>query len=81
MRQLLLSSCPVMLWVITAAHLCMLLLAFRRYGRTKEPLYLLSALVILGLFYDALILSLGTVLKVGAHLRRSAASASCSTGR
>ncbi len=68
MRQVLLSSCPVMLWIIAAAHLCMLLLAFRRFARTKEPLYLLSALVILGLFYDALILSLGTVLREGSTL-------------
>ena len=68
MRQILLASCPVMLWVIAALHLLFLLLAFRGWKRTKEPLYLLTALVVLGLFYDALILALGTVLKEGAAL-------------
>lgn len=68
MRELLLNSCPVMLWVIAAIHLLFLLLAFRGWKRTKEPLYLLTALVVLGLFYDALILACGTVLREGALL-------------
>ncbi len=68
MRDLLLASCPVMLWVITAIHLLFMLLAWRGWKRTKEPLYLLTALVVLGLFYDALILACGTVLHEGAAL-------------
>ena len=68
MRELLLASCPVMLWVIAAIHLLFILLAWRGWKRTKEPLYLLTALVVLGLFYDALILACGTVLREGALL-------------
>ena len=68
MRDLLLASCPVMTWVIAAIHLVLMLLAFRGWKRTKEPLYLLTALVVLGLFYDALILACGGVLKEGALL-------------
>ena len=68
MRDFLLASCPVMLWVIAAIHLLFMLLAWRGWKRTKEPLYLLTALVVLGLFYDALILACGTVLKEGAPL-------------
>ena len=68
MRHLLLASCPVMLWVIAAVHLLLMLLSFRGYARTKKPLYLLTGLVVLGLFYDALILALGTVLPEGRAL-------------
>ena len=68
MRDLLLASCPVMTWVIAAIHLALMLLAFRGWKRTKEPLYLLTGLVVLGLFYDALILACGGVLKEGALL-------------
>ena len=68
MISMLLASCPVMLWVIAAIHLLFILLAWRGWKRTKEPLYLLTALVVLGLFYDALILACGTVLREGALL-------------
>ena len=68
MRQILLASCPAMLWVVAALHLLFLLLAFRGWKRTGETLYLLTALVVLGLFYDALILALGTLLREGAAL-------------
>ena len=69
MRRLLLTACPVLLWVITAFQLTMVICLFRRYGRTKNMLYLLSGLVCVGLFYDSLILSLGTVLSEGAFLK------------
>lgn len=65
MKEALLASCPIAVWVITALQALFMLLAFRGWRRTKEPLYLLTALVALGLFYDALILSLGTVLQAG----------------
>lgn len=69
MRELLLSSCPVMLWVITAIHLLLMILCFRGYARSKNLLFLFSGLIVFGLFYDALILSLGGVLQDGALLR------------
>ena len=65
MREVLLACCPVLVWVITALQGLFMLLAFRGWKRTKKPLYLLTALVVLGLFYDALILSLGTVMSGG----------------
>ena len=61
MRDALLASCPLLVWIITAVQALLMLLAFRGWKRAKEPLYLLTALVALGLFYDALILSLGTL--------------------
>lgn len=69
MHEFLLSICPVMLWVITAFQLFMLLRFFKKYGETKNTLFLLSGLVCVGLFYDALILSLGSVLPEGGFLK------------
>ncbi len=68
MRDILLASCPVLVWIITALEALFTVLAFRGWKRTKAPLYLMTALVAAGLFYDALILSLGTVMLGGAAL-------------
>ena len=69
MRAFLLSACPALVWVVTALQLLFMILALRSYRTEKEPLFLLTALVALGLFYDALILSLGGVMGDGAPLR------------
>ena len=69
MRSFLLSACPVLVWIITLIHLVFLVVAFRQYARMKKPLFLLSGLIVLGLFYDALILSLGSILPDGTLLR------------
>lgn len=69
MRQFLLTSCPVLLWVIAIFQLVMLVSFFKQYGKTKNMLFLLSGLVACGLFYDSLILSLGTVLPEGGLLK------------
>lgn len=68
MKELLTASCPVAVWIITALEALFVILALRGWFRKKEPLYLLTALVAFGLFYDALILSLGTVLPGGPTL-------------
>ena len=68
MREALLAACPILVWVITAIQALIMILAFRGWAKKKEPLYLLTALVALGLFYDALILSLGTLLPGGPAL-------------
>lgn len=65
MREIILTYFPTAVWVITALQGLIMLLAFGGWARKKEPLYLLTALITLGLFYDALILSLGTVLPDG----------------
>ena len=68
MKEFLYASCPIAVWIITALEALFVILAFRGWARKKEPLYLLTALVAFGLFYDALILSLGTVLPGGPTL-------------
>ncbi|MGM9632634.1 MAG: hypothetical protein ACI3XL_06050 [Eubacteriales bacterium] len=68
MRDLLLASSPLMLWVITGIHVVFLTVMFLNFAKTKNVLMLLSALITCGLFYDALILSMGSVLPEGAAL-------------
>ena len=65
MRDALLASCPILVWLITAIQALLMILAFVGWKQKREPLYLLTALVALGLFYDALILSLGTLMQGG----------------
>ena len=65
MKAFLQASCPIMLWVITLIHVGFLALIFRRYTKGKNILHLLSGAITVGLFYDALILALGTVLREG----------------
>lgn len=65
MKTFLQASCPIMLWVITLIHVGFLALIFRRYTKGKNILHLLSGAITVGLFYDALILALGTVLREG----------------
>lgn len=65
MRQLLLASSPAMLWVITGIHVLFLVMMFRRYAKTKNILLLFSGLITCGLFYDALMLAMGSILPEG----------------
>lgn len=69
MHQFLLTICPVFLWIFAAFQLFMLLRFFKKYSETKNMLFLLSGLVACGLFYDSLILALGTVLPEGGFLK------------
>ena len=62
MREFLLRICPVALWVIAAIELVILLAAAKGSDKGKKPLHLLTALVCFGLFYDALIIALGSTL-------------------
>ena len=66
MRDFLLRICPIALWVIAAIELAIMLLALKGSGKGKKPLHLLTALVCFGLFYDALIIALGSFLGEGA---------------
>ena len=68
MQAILAASCPVMLWVITAINAAFMVLLGLRYAKTKNILFLLSGLITLGLFYDALILALGSFMQEGAVL-------------
>ena len=69
MRSLLLFLMPYALWGMTLVHGVLLAVFLRKYKATKNILFLLSGLVTAGLFYDALILSLGTVLYRGPLLQ------------
>ena len=68
MFELLAPSCPAMLWVITIAELVFTALLFTRYAKSKNLIFLLSALICVGLTYDALILALGSVMPEGGVL-------------
>lgn len=69
MRNVLLSSMPILLWVMTLVNLLffVLLLRMDKRGGDRQPL--LMAGVSFGLFYDALILALGTVVPAGGLLK------------
>ncbi len=68
MRHILFASCVPMLWVITLADVVFTVLLFSRYSKSKNLLYLLSALICVGLSYDALILALGSFWSEGVLL-------------
>ena len=65
MREFLLRICPVAIWVVAAIELAIMLLALKGSDKGKKPLHLLTALVCFGLFYDALIIALGSSLGEG----------------
>lgn len=62
MVDILMASCPIALWIITVINLAFTVLLFKKYANTKNILFLLSGLITTGLFYDAAILALGTVM-------------------
>ena len=66
MRAFLIGVCPVAIWVIAAIELAIMLLALKGSEKGKKLLHLLTGLVCFGLFYDALIIALGSALGEGA---------------
>ena len=68
MVDFLMASCPIALWIITAVNLAFTALLLTKFRQSKNKIYLLSCLLTIGLFYDAAILALGTVMKEGALL-------------
>ena len=66
MRDFFLSVCPAAIWIIAAIELLIMLLALKGSGKGKKMLHLLTGLVCFGLFYDALIIALGSYLGEGA---------------
>ncbi len=66
MREFLIGVCPVAIWVIAAIELAIMLLALKGSGKGRKLLHLLTGLVCFGLFYDALIIALGSALGEGA---------------
>ena len=68
MRDFLFASCGIALWIITAIHILFMALIFSKYKRTKEKIYILTFDIAFGLFYDAFVLALGTILPAGTLL-------------
>lgn len=66
MREFFLRVCPAAIWLIAAAELAIMILALKEGLKGKKPLHLLTGLVCFGLFYDALIIALGSALGEGA---------------
>ena len=68
MRDFLMASCVPALWIISAFHIVFMVLLFRKFAATKNILFLLSGILTFGLFDDAAILALGSVMQEGALL-------------
>ena len=68
MRDFLFASCPAALWIITAIHVAFMVLLFKKYRETKQKIFILTFDIAFGLFYDAFVLALGTVLPAGGLL-------------
>lgn len=66
MRSFFLTTAPVLVWVFTAAEILLGILSFRS---KKRPLNLLCGALCCGLAFDALIISLGTILEAGPFLQ------------
>ena len=68
MLDFLFASCPIMLWVITVIELVFTVLLFTRFVKAKNPIFLLSGLICVGLTYDALVLAFGSFMAEGTAL-------------
>lgn len=68
MRTFLMASCIPALWVISAIHVVFMVLTFFRYRKTKNVLFLLTGILTFGLFYDAFVLALGSIMREGVLL-------------
>lgn len=68
MRDFLFASCGAALWIITAVHVVFMALLFSQYRKTKQTIFILTFDIAFGLFYDAFVLALGTVLPAGGLL-------------
>lgn len=66
MHDFLVSILPVSLFVITGIQLLFVILSVSAYQKSREILFLLTALVAVGLTYDSLMLALGGVISEGA---------------
>ena len=68
MREFLFATCPAALWIITAIHVVFMALIFSKYKKTRQKILILTFDIAFGLFYDAFVLALGTLLPAGGLL-------------
>ena len=70
MRNLLITSMPVILWIMTVLDAVSIRTMFSYYLQNrKNKMPLLVGIICIGLFYDSLILALGALLQPGAFLK------------
>ena len=65
MREFFMTSCPIGIWAITVLEFVLICLFFKRYKTDKRPIVLCMTFITIGLFIDALFISLGTLLPIG----------------
>ncbi|MBO4679392.1 MAG: hypothetical protein J5626_06950 [Lachnospiraceae bacterium] len=65
MRELLISICPVTIWVIAAGETAIAVALFLLAKRRKQTGAILGGLITVGLIIDAMIMGLGTILPSG----------------
>ncbi|MBO4358860.1 MAG: hypothetical protein J5796_03565 [Erysipelotrichaceae bacterium] len=68
MRQILIDTMAPVLWIMAILELVSIAAMFLQYRKKKDPVPLLTGIICVGLFYDALILALGSVLPFGSLL-------------
>ena len=71
MRDFLLSSAPVGIWVLAILEAVIFALLLKQYLEHKKPIALCMSLVCFGLVYDALIIAIGAILPNGLFLALS----------
>ena len=59
MRDFLIASAPVMIWVLTIAEIMIFILLLKIYCEKKNKMPLFMALVCIGLVYDAFVIAVG----------------------
>ena len=70
MRALLLLICPVALFFFAGFHLVFSVYLLKEAVKYKDKTVLYTGLITLGLFYDALMLALGSILKPGSRFEK-----------
>lgn len=69
MRKLLIDTMAPVLWIMAVLELISVAAMFREYQKKRDPVPLLTGIICIGLFYDALLLALGSLLPFGALLK------------
>lgn len=69
MKENIIFSMPIMIWVFAGMHLIFMYLFFSEFRKARNILMLLSGLVTVGLFCDSLVLALGVFIPAGGFLK------------
>jgi len=68
MRDFLITSAPVMIWVLTIAEAVIFILLLKIYQEKKNKMPLFMALVCAGLVYDAFVIAIGSLIPESAMM-------------